>query len=89
MHVFNVTKTSECPACAEPSGILVDWHMLGIEGLKCVSCGAALEVQHERSCVRWSGDESDAAGPAINDPGGDSNHERELPRMNEPVPGGV
>lgn len=85
MQVFNVTKTSECPACAEPSGIPVDWNMLGTEGLKCVACGAALEVQHERSCVAWPGDESPGGeshitGPAINDAG-------ETATLNENRPG--
>ncbi len=68
MQIAKIDETAECPACAEPSGIVVDWNMLGAKGLKCVACGAALEVQYERSCVEMSGDGSDAIGRGMNGP---------------------
>ena len=79
LQIAKINETAECPACAEPSGIVVDWDMLGAEGLKCVACGAALEVQHERSCVAWSDDESDVTGLAINDSGETAVMKRSFP----------
>ena len=68
MQITKIDETAECPACAEPSGIVVDWNKLDAQGLKCAACGAALEVQFERNCVGTSDDESDVIGQALNGP---------------------
>lgn len=68
MQIAKINETAECPACAKPSGIVVDWNTLGAKGLKCAACSAALEVQYERNGVGPSGDESDVMVRAMNGP---------------------